>query len=159
MAAQPLAPSAWRTIALSFTFHGRATRTELVSYVFSAAVVTLAVSFATALVAPYAIRALVSDGLTALFAIPVPALLVRRMHDQDRSGGLVWLAALGFALWLARTGIALAAGLDARLAFDRLVGMIDWAVILANLIMIILAILPGTAGSNRFGLNQRQTSG
>lgn len=156
--ALPQPTSARRTVAQSFTLHGRATRTELASYVLSAVFVTLAVSFATALFAPYPVRALVSDALTLVLAIPVPALLVRRMHDQDRSGRLVWLAVFGFAVWLARTGISAALGTDARIGFDRVMWLLDWAVILANLGAVILAILPGTPGINRFGPDPRQRS-
>lgn len=158
LSALPTPTSVRRTIALSFTLQGRATRTELGSYILCAALLTLALSFAVALIAPYAIRAAVSDGLTVLLAIPVPALLVRRLHDQDRTGGLVWLAAFGFMVWLVRTGIATALGIDARLGLDRIIGAIDWAVILANLIIVIFAVLPGTAGVNRFGPNPRDAS-
>ena len=156
--ALPRPTSARRTVALSFTFQGRATRTELASYILSAVFVTLAVSFATALFASYPVRALVSDGLTVLLAIPVLALLVRRLHDQDRSGKLVWLAIFAFAVWLVRMVIANVAGMDARIAFDRMTWLLDWAAIFANLAAVILAILPGTAGPNRFGPDPRQRS-
>ncbi|NBW74771.1 MAG: DUF805 domain-containing protein [Sphingomonadaceae bacterium] len=150
--------TARRTAALSFTLHGRATRTELASYILSAVFVTLAVSFASALAAPYAVRALVSDGLTMLLAIPVPALLVRRLHDQGRSGRLVWLAVLAFGVWLVRTVISNTLGMEARIGFDRMTWLLDWAVIFANLAAVILAILPGTAGPNRYGPDPRQRS-
>ena len=159
MSGTPPAPtSARRTLALSFTLQGRATRTELASYILSAVLITLAVSFATALFAPYPVRALVSDGLTVLLAIPVPALLVRRLHDQGRSGKLVWLAVFAFAVWLVRTVIANTLGLEARIGFDRLTWLVDWAVIFANLGAVILAIMPGSSGPNRFGPDPRARS-
>lgn len=151
--------SARRTARLSFTLSGRASRTELASYGLAALFVTLAVSFVTALFAPYPVRATVSDALTVILAIPIPALLVRRLHDQGRSGRLVWLAIFGFAVWLVRSVVANLLGTDSRIAFDEVTWMLDWAVILANLGAVIFAILPGMPGPNRFGPDPRQPSG
>jgi len=156
--APPAPTSARRTVALTFALQGRATRTELASYILSAVLITLAVSFATALFAPYPVRALVSDGLTVLLAIPVPALLVRRLHDQDRTGKLVWLAVFSFAVWLVRVIVSYTTAMDIRIGLDRMIWPIDWLVILANLGAVILAFLPGTAGPNRFGPDPRQRS-
>lgn len=156
--ALPQPTSARRTIALSFTLQGRATRIELASYILSAVLITLAVSFASALFAPYEVRALVSDGLTVLLAIPVPALLVRRLHDQGRTGKLVWLAVFSFTVWLVRMIVSYTTAMDIRIGLDRMIWPIDWLVILANLGAVILAILPGTAGPNRFGPDPRQCS-
>lgn len=156
--ALPRPTSARQTVAQSFVFEGRATRTELASYILAAVLVTLAVSFAAALFAPYPVRALISDGLTLLLAVPVPALLVRRLHDTNRSGKFVWLAVFAFAVWLARTTVANTYGIETRIGLDRLTWLIDWAVILANLATVILVLLPGTAGPNRFGPDPRQRS-
>ena len=156
--ALPAPTSARRTIALAFTFSGRATRTELASYILSAILLTLAASFAAALLAEYQTRALVSDALTVLLAIPVPALLVRRLHDQDRTGKLVWLAVFSFAVWLVRVIVSYTTAMDVRIWLDRMIWPIDWLVILANLGAVILAILPGTPGPNRFGPDPRQRS-
>ena len=54
-------------------------------------------------------------------------------------------------VWLVRTIIANTLGMDARIGFDRMTWLIDWAVTFANLGAVILAILPGTPGANRFG--------
>jgi uncharacterized membrane protein YhaH (DUF805 family) len=147
-----------RTVALAFTGAGRATRSELVSYALAAAFTMLLVSFVTALVADYPVRALVSNGLTLILAIPVPALLVRRLHDQGRSGWAVWLALPGFTVWLVRTGIALSQGMQARIELDRMTWAVDWIVILANVALVLLLALPGTAGPNRFGPDPRRSA-
>ncbi|MCZ8323680.1 MAG: DUF805 domain-containing protein [Sphingomonadaceae bacterium] len=146
-----------RTVALAFTGAGRATRSELVSYALAAAFTMLLVSFVTALVADYPVRALVSNGLTLILAIPVPALLVRRLHDQGRGGWAVWLALPGFTVWLVRTGIALSQGMQARIELDRMTWAVDWIVILANVALVLLLALPGTAGPNRFGPDPRRS--
>lgn len=156
MSAAPPATTARRIAAQSFTLAGRATRTELASYILAAAFVTLAVSFASALFLDYGLRAKISNGLTLILAVPVPALLVRRLHDQDRSGVLAWLVVLGFAVWALRTAISLTLGIETRISVDRWTWPLDWVVILANLALIIIAILPGTPGPNRFGPDPRR---
>lgn len=156
--ALPAPTSARRTIALTFTLQGRATRTELASYILSAVLITLAVSFAAALLTEYQTRALVSDVLTVLLAFPVPALLVRRLHDQGRTGKLAWLAVFSFAVWLVRMIVSYTTAMDVRIGLDRMTWPVDWLVILANLGAVIFAILPGTPGPNRFGPDPRQRS-
>lgn len=115
----------------------------------------LATSFVTALVAPYPVRALVADGLTVILAIPVPALLVRRLHDQGRPGWLVWLAVFGFAVWFGRMLVANVLGPDARIGLDRFTWWVDWLVILTNLAAVTLAILPGNRRANGYGPDPR----
>lgn len=157
--ALPPPVSARRTVALSFTFAGRASRSELVSYVLAAAFATLLVSFATALFLDYELRSLVRYGLAIALAIPVPALLVRRLHDLNRSGQLAWLALPAVLHWATRTAISASSGIEGRIAFDKWTWPIDWIVILANLALVILIALPGTPGSNRFGPDPRRGSG
>lgn len=147
--------SARRTAALSFTLAGRAGRTELASYILAAVFMTLLVSFAAALLFEYEVRHLVRNALAIILAVPVPALLVRRLHDQDRTGALVWLAAPAVGLWAVRTVISATSGIDGRIAFDRWTWPLDWFVILANLALVILLIMPGSPGANRFGPDPR----
>ena len=72
-------------------------------------------------------------GLYLLYAlaafIPSLAVTVRRLHDRDMSG---W--------WY--PGLAVA-------------GAIPLVGVLANLALLVLTVLPGTAGSNRFGLDPK----
>lgn len=150
------APTSFRrTCALSLSAAGRATRTELASYILAAVLISVPISLATSLMLPPDQHRMTGNVLAVLLAIPVPALIARRLHDQDRSGKWAWLAGIGFVMWLARTVLAATLGIDARLQFDRAVGLIDWAVILANLAIMLLLILPGTAGPNRFGVDPR----
>lgn len=145
-----------RSFALALTFSGRATRTELASYVLAAMLVTLAVSFVASLTAPFEVRALIAKGLGLLFAIPAPALLARRFHDLGRPGAWAWLAVFSFAVWALRSAVSFAAGVDGRIGFDRLTWPLDWLVVFANLVVVILAILPGSPGPNRYGPDPRQ---
>ena len=148
-------PDPFQTIRRSLTFAGRSGRSELITYLFATLLVSVPVSFVTGLVLEHNAHMLAGNGLTVLLALPVPALLVRRFHDSGRSGAWVWLAVFGFSVWLLRTVISALWGLDARLTFDAWTWLIDWAVIIANLASVMLALLPGSVGTNRYGPDPR----
>lgn len=139
------------TVRHSLTFAGRARRSELLTYLLASVLVSLPVSFVSGLVLPYEQHLLATNVLALLLALPIPALLARRIHDAGWSGRWTLLALPGFALWLARAGVSALWGIDARLNFDRWTGLVDWLVILANIACVILVLLPGSAGTNRFG--------
>ena len=134
---------------------GRSTRSELISYLFAGLLVSVPLSFVTGLALTHDAHMLVGHAATLLLALPLPALLVRRLHDSGRNGAWVWLAVLSFSIWLARTAISAAWGMNARLSFDGWTWLIDWAVIIANLASVLLAMLPGSNGTNRFGADPR----
>lgn len=144
------------TIRRSVTFAGRSGRGELIAYLFATLLVSVPVSFVTGLTLERSVHVLIGNVLTVLLALPVPALLVRRYHDSGRSGAWVWLAVFGFAVWLLRTVVSAVWGLNARLGLDGWTWLIDWLVIVANLGTVLLALLPGTAGPNRFGPDPRE---
>lgn len=148
-------PGPLDTIRRSFTFAGRSDLGELITYLFATLLLSVPVSFITGLTLEREIHVLVGNALTVLLAVPVPALLVRRFHDSGRSGAWVWLAIFGFSIWLMRTAISSIWGLSARLGFDAWTSLIDWLVIVANLGTVLLALLPGTVGPNRFGADPR----
>jgi len=148
-------PGPLDTVRRTLTFAGRSGRSELISYLFATLLVSVPVSFITGLALEHDVHMLVGNGLTLLLALPVPALLVRRFHDSGRSGAWAWLAVFGFAVWLLRTAISALWGLDARLGFDAWTWLIDWVVIIANLASVMLALLPGTVGTNRYGPDPR----
>jgi uncharacterized membrane protein YhaH (DUF805 family) len=148
--------SVFRTVRRSFVFTRRSTRSELIGYLFTGLMISVPVSFVTGLALTHDAHMLVGNALTLLLALPLPALLVRRLHDSGRSGAWVWLAVLGFSIWLARTAVSAAWGMNARLSFDGWIWLIDWLVILSNLASVTLALMPGSAGTNRFGTDPRE---
>ncbi len=145
----------WRTVRRSFAVSGRSTRSELVSYLFGTLLISVPLSFVTGLTLTHDAHMLTGNTATLLLAIPLPALLMRRLHDSGRSGAWAWLAVLSFSIWLARTVISAAWGMNARLTFDGWTWLIDWAVIMANLASVFLAMLPGSTGANRYGADPR----
>lgn len=75
------------TITKSFTFHGRATRSEYWAYT-----MTILVLFAAALALDIALTTFVFAPIVmALSTIPWIALMIRRIHDTGHSG--LWLGA------------------------------------------------------------------
>jgi uncharacterized membrane protein YhaH (DUF805 family) len=147
--------SARRTLRDSFTFTGRATRSEFASFVLAAVLLAAGVSFTTGLALPYETRNLIGNVLAVLLAIPAPALLIRRFHDQDRTGRWVLLAVFAFAFWAVRAAVSQVLGYDARMTLDTWIWPLDWLITLANIATILLIILPGTKGLNRFGPDPR----
>ena len=147
--------SARRTLRDSFTFAGRASRTEFASFVLAAVLLAAGVSFTTGLALPYETHNLIGNVLAVLLAIPVPALLIRRFHDQDRTGRWVLLAVFAFVFWAVRAAVSQVLGYDARIALDAWVWPLDWLTTIANIATILLIILPGTRGANRYGADPR----
>lgn len=150
------ASSPLQTAQRSFAFGGRSARSELIAYLLATLLISVPVSFVTGLALARPYHLVITNAVTVLLALPMPALLVRRLHDSGRSGSWVWLAVFGFAVWLARTLISAQWGLGARLDFDSWTWLLDWAVILANLASVMLALLPGHKAPNRFGADPRQ---
>lgn len=130
-------------------------RSELIGYLFACLMITIPLSFVTGLALNHEAHMLIGNAVTVLLAVPLPALLIRRYHDSGRSGAWVWLAVLGFAIWLTRATISAAWGMNARLNFDGWTWLVDWLVIVGNLATVMLALLPGTVGANRFGIDPR----
>ena len=145
----------WRAVRRSLVFTGRSTRSELIGYLFAGLLVSVPISFVTGLTLDHDAHMLIGNAVTVLLALPLPALLIRRFHDSGRTGAWVWLAVLSFAIWLARAAISAAWGMSARLSFDAWTWLLDWAVIMANLASVMLTLLPGTTGTNRFGGDPR----
>jgi len=144
-----------KTVRNSLQFYGRAPVSELIHYVLCVVFFHLAVGLLLMLGLSYPAFAVAQDLLQVLYFIPVPALLARRLHDQDRTAKLLWLAAPGVVLWIARKAIALVQPASMIAEFDRWTWPIDLVAAFASLALIIVLILPGTAGPNRFGPDPR----
>jgi uncharacterized membrane protein YhaH (DUF805 family) len=143
------------TIGGTFRFGGRSPNSELIVYVLGAVFFNLAVGLLLMIGLDFELYALVQDGLQVLYFIPVPALLTRRLHDQDRSAKFLWLAVPGLSLWAARKVLSLTQPLSVRVAFDGWTWPIDLLSVFASLTFVILVLLPGSVGPNRFGADQR----
>ncbi|PKB25571.1 uncharacterized membrane protein YhaH (DUF805 family) [Novosphingobium kunmingense] len=157
-AAEPHRP--WRAyvrgaLAGTLRFSGRSRRGELVSYL----VFQLLLGGLLTFIAGFWLDPLARDGFgracAALLAIPMIALLVRRLHDVGLAG---WWSAPIIALALynaALSATAMVRGAEARLAVERILWPLDLIAIGIALGALALILAPGTRGPNRFGPDPR----
>jgi uncharacterized membrane protein YhaH (DUF805 family) len=147
-----MTPIDWATRPLKkyADFTGRAPRAEywwfyllmLVAY-FVAMIVDSLVGIE--LLGPYGL-------LTCLvgLALIVPgfAATVRRLHDTNRSGWWILIAAVPYFVMGVMMGMAMASGDTAGMASAGIVGLVALA---GGIAMLVFMVLPGTKGDNRFG--------
>lgn len=145
-----------QTLRGSRHFHGRSSLAEVFNYVLCVVFFHLAIGIVLMLALNYPVFAVVQDILQVIYFLPVPALLVRRLHDQDRRAVLLWLAAPGVLVWIARKALAMTQPLEVRTTFDSYTWPVDLVAGLASLAIIIALLLPGATGPNRFGPDPRQ---
>lgn len=141
-------------------FRGRSTRTEVVAFCLLGMVAN---SFRLEGVE---LPAALVIGWAALWSLPLPALTVRRLHDQGRSA--VWMlvlyaaAALLFAIAAALPQVQ--GGTTLTLALWTAYPTGPWVPLLAicyvGLIFttIVLHLMPGEPGANRYGADPRRLS-
>jgi len=120
-------------------FRGRASRSEFWWFGLFSALVNAAVGILAAL-AP-SVGSIVSAVLGLWLLLPSLAVTIRRLHDRDVSG---WWQALPAVFMLAGLGAAVAGAPQA----------LTWTAAgagLASLALLVLCILKGKSGPNRFG--------
>lgn len=156
---------AFRPFVDAFQFRGRSTRTEVVCF-WLLGVIAHAFS-ATIEDAPPLFLQILTTGWAILWQWPWVPLLVRRLHDQDRSG---WWASLLAGPILVLSGAAWL-GMDHRgFVHSYQVGdwlsarTVDWTmatwIVLAGFVAcsavnFILYLLPSSIGPNRYGPDPR----
>jgi len=141
-----------RTLRGVADFDGRSQRTEVVYYWIACMLVGVVINFSAIFVIPSAAFWLDSV-LQLLFVIPLFALFVRRVHDQDRSGRWGLLLPLTVLMGVPRS-LALARG-DAEAIIANTGSPLAIASGLVVLAILILCLLPGTDGPNRYGPDPR----
>lgn len=139
----------------TFRLNGRSTFAELAIYWLTAVLIMLAIEMPLGFLVDFELRMTAQDLFQLAAAIPLPALIVRRLHDQDRSGKFLWLALPGVALAAMRTAVSMQAGTDTRIRLDSFVWPLDWLATFTSLALIILMFVSGTSGPNRFGGDPR----
>lgn len=147
-----------RVLRGTFRYGGRTRRTDLIVYAVTALwLVPLALSLGE-LIAGRDLPREADLGLGALLALPFVSLFVRRCHDSERTGTWVWLLLPELVLPLVRGIAGLSGGIGANLQLDRFIWPLDWLAIATNLGVVALCLIPGSAGTNRFGGDPRQES-
>jgi uncharacterized membrane protein YhaH (DUF805 family) len=142
-----------RTIRGIGHYAGRSRRTEVIYYWIACALIGVVVDFALVSFAPFSATVWIDASLRLLFFIPMMALFVRRLHDQDRSGWWGLLLLTGFLLSVPQLLAAETADFHIMIAQKRsAAGLLLDVVWLA---VLVLCILPGTPDTNRFGPDPR----
>ena len=159
---------ALRAVAHSFRFNGRSTRSEMVSFwVFGMLIGFVVRSLEPSLVygSPTSALGLINLIVSIALLWPFLPLLVRRLHDQGRSWhrALLWPAVLGTETILFMLPES-ASGHGISVTFLTFHRSFDWTPLTAPLLIgsfiamiaiVVLYLLPGTPGDNRFGPDPR----
>jgi uncharacterized membrane protein YhaH (DUF805 family) len=143
-----------RAIRGTSDFSGRSRRSEWLYYAIATGLVRTVFVFAAGLTLPFEAAALFGLVLWLLLSIPVPALFVRRMHDQGRSG---WWALLLVVPVIAAVYSDLQYASDASNGLDALAGLGPgrWAPTLISLAILVFILWPGSEGANAYGEDPR----
>lgn len=152
--------ASWWTIvrnaaASTFRFTGRSTRTDIAVYWLTVVGLVLVLAIPATIFLKLENLRIFDDVSSLIFALPLPALFFRRLHDAGYSGNWLWLALPGVAMAAARKAIGWAGTLSMSMQFDRIAWPVDWLATLTTLMLVVLLILPGTVGANRFGPDPR----
>ena len=142
-----------RTLRGVTDFSGRSRRTEIIYYWIMCALIGVVIGFVLVTGAPFETIISFDTGLRALFTIPMFALFVRRLHDQDRSGWWGLILPLAFLSTVPRVLMEAHGDVQEIIAYKTtptaLLSDVLW------LATLVLCFLPGTNGPNRFGPDPR----
>lgn len=144
-----------RIAGRSFDFSGRSTRSELLTYYFGSLLIGIVIGLCLIPILEPDQERITARALEWLFRIPLLALLVRRLHDQGRSGGWAWLVLLPMGYVAAGDAASTFGGVEQRIAFDNEAWFFYWPSLLCIIAVLIFYLLPGTVGRNRFGPDPR----
>lgn len=154
---------AWRAISGVVTFTGRSRRTELFYYWLLAMLLSSLLGWLAELLLPRALDGLswqkqrIAEELAELVVfLPFFALFARRMHDQDRTGW--WALMLPPLLAMNVYNSLRFILLDQQTRAVTLPDLPWWTTgigVTLVLAYLVLLLLPGTDGANRFGPDPR----
>ena len=142
-----------RTITGVTNFSGRSRRTEVFYYWVASTLVSVVFNFAMSAVAPLETSLRLGNALHLVLLIPAFALIVRRVHDQNRSGW--WGALLPASVLLSVPRIMVEFRGDVHAIIAQKATPVDIISGVFALAVFILCLLPGTEGINRYGSDPR----
>jgi uncharacterized membrane protein YhaH (DUF805 family) len=142
-----------KTVTGVADFSGRSRRTEVIYYWIASALVGVMLHFAVSTVASFETSLLFGRFLQLVLLVPVFALFVRRLHDQDRSGWWGLLLPLSVILSIPRVLTELRG--DVAEIITQKMSPVSVAAGLCVLAIFVLCLLPGTEGPNRYGPDPR----
>jgi uncharacterized membrane protein YhaH (DUF805 family) len=148
-----MTPVDWakRPIEKYADFSGRAPRPEYWWYTAALIVATIVVSMVEGIlgiddmVGPYGPLSLI---LMLGLLVPGVAVTVRRLHDSNRTGWWILVAAIPYFIVGVLAGMAGASGSMAALGTAGMASILAFA---GMVLLLIFMVLPGTPGDNRYG--------
>jgi uncharacterized membrane protein YhaH (DUF805 family) len=145
-----------RTIKGTADFSGRSRRTEVIYYWIAAALAGVIVGFPLTSALSFGEAIKVNEALRLVFLVPMFALFARRLHDQDRTGW--WALLLPISIALSIPDLLAWASADPQIIMaERGPWWLALIGVLIGLAILVLFLLPGTEGPNRFGNDPRLT--
>lgn len=142
-----------RTVTGVTDFSGRSRRTEVIYYWIASTLVSVALNFAVSTVVSFETLVLFGNALQLVLLIPVFALFVRRVHDQNRSGW--WGLLLPLSVLLSVPRIVAELDGDVHTIIAQKTTPVGIAMGLCAIAIFVLCLLPGTEGANRYGPDPR----
>ena len=142
-----------RTVLGTTDFTGRSRRTEVIYYWIATVLIGVVIGFTRVMFAPFQSMMWLDVVLQLVFVVPMFALFVRRLHDQNRSGWWGLLLPLVLVLSIPERLNEIRGDVAAVLAQKTSLTAI--ALDLVCIAIIVLLLWPGTDGANRFGPDPR----
>ena len=142
-----------KAIASSAVFGGRSRRSEVIYYWIASALVGVVLNFVIMTIVPLETSILIGNALHFVLSVPLFALFVRRLHDQNRSGW--WGLLLPLSLLLSIPVILTQLRGDVTEIISYKTTPLGIAAQLCGLAVLVLCLWPGTGGANRYGPDPR----
>ena len=142
-----------RTVTGLTDFSGRSRRTEVIYYWIASAVAAVVLNFAVSTVISFETSLLFGDVLQLALLIPMFALFVRRVHDQNRTGW--WGVLLPLTILLSIPGRVTELQGDVQATIAQKTTPVAIIAGLCALAVFVLCLLPGSEGANRYGPDPR----
>lgn len=146
---------ALQTLRKSFDFSGRATRSEFAAYYLAVLLVGVVIGVPALFLVEFETRQIIDEAYGWITGFPFIALMVRRLHDQNRTGRWVLLPLAVVAYNTAFRLLALSLGIQEAFELRRAIGYTDWLLMLIAMGTFAAILVEGDKGANRYGPNPR----
>ena len=125
----------------------------MIYYWIASALIAVVIDFGVGTVAPFETSSTITNALQLVLTIPMFALFVRRLHDQNKSGWWGVLLPLSVLLSMPHMVAEASGNVDAIIAQKTTV--VGIAAGLCGLAVFVLCLLPGSVEANRYGPDPR----
>jgi uncharacterized membrane protein YhaH (DUF805 family) len=142
-----------RTVTGVTDFSGRSRRTEVAYYWIASTLISAVASFTISTIGSFETSWRFGNAFWLMLMMPLFALFVRRLHDQNRSGW--WGLLLPLSLMLRIPTLVAELRGDVAGSIAQKTTPTGIATELCALAILVLCLMPGTDGANRYGGDPR----